>query len=129
MLLEVSRTPYLQHKQAHTTFPSLLVFLAYTLFVLLRTLSTRTPTIRTHAQAEFCLTSEAPGGIGGRLQSYAGLDGDMYLRGGGGAAASGVLNTGQPVVRSLLRDALRWWVQEYQVDGFCLVNAENLTQV
>lgn len=45
-------------------------------------------------QAEFCMTSEAGGGIGGRLQSYAGLDGDIYLRGGGGPEASGVLNTG-----------------------------------
>lgn len=36
---------------------------------------------------------------------------------------------GQPVVRQLLLDALRWWVTEYQVDGFCFVNAENLTQV
>eukprot|EP00879_Flechtneria_rotunda_P022431 GHRR01023681.1.p1 GENE.GHRR01023681.1~~GHRR01023681.1.p1 ORF type:complete len:577 (+),score=194.30 GHRR01023681.1:772-2502(+) len=79
-------------------------------------------------EAEFCLTSEAGGGIGGRLQSYAGLDGDMYLRGGGGPEATGVLNTGQPVVRQLLLDALRWWVTEYQVDGFCFVNAENLTQ-
>lgn len=40
-------------------------------------------------QAEFCLTSESGGGIGGRLQSYAGLDGDMYLRGGGGPEATG----------------------------------------
>lgn len=139
-------------------------------------------------QAEFCLTSESGGGIGGRLQSYAGLDGDMYLRGGGGPEATGrrhitqqcgrqscclrwswlstavpapewtilmcsarvvsaismlracipadlcaepagVLNTGQPVVRQLVMDALRWWVTEYQVDGFCFVNAENLTQV
>jgi hypothetical protein len=45
-------------------------------------------------QTDFCLTSEAGGGIGGRLQSYAGLDGDMYLRGGGGPDATGVLNTG-----------------------------------
>lgn len=45
-------------------------------------------------QAEFCITSEAPGGVSGRLQSMAGLDGDMYLRGGGGAVATGVLNTG-----------------------------------
>ena len=45
-------------------------------------------------QAEFSVTSESPGGIGGRLQSMAGLDGDIYLRGGGGPAASGVLNTG-----------------------------------
>jgi hypothetical protein len=45
-------------------------------------------------QAEFCMTSEAGGGIGGRLQSYAGLDGDIYLRGGGGPEATGVLNTG-----------------------------------
>jgi len=40
------------------------------------------------------MTSEAGGGIGGRLQSYAGLDGDIYLRGGGGPQATGVLNTG-----------------------------------
>lgn len=79
-------------------------------------------------EAEFCMTSEAGGGIGGRLQSYAGLDGDIYLRGGGGPEATGVLNTGQPVVRQLLLDALRLWVTEYQVDGFCFVNAENLTQ-
>eukprot|EP00878_Enallax_costatus_P025353 GHUV01027123.1.p1 GENE.GHUV01027123.1~~GHUV01027123.1.p1 ORF type:complete len:648 (+),score=120.67 GHUV01027123.1:549-2492(+) len=79
-------------------------------------------------EAEFCLTSESGGGIGGRLQSYAGLDGDMYLRGGGGPEATGVLNTGQPVVRQLVMDALRWWATEYQVDGFCFVNAENLTQ-
>lgn len=32
-------------------------------------------------------------------------------------------------MRQLLLDALRWWVTEYQVDGFCFVNAENLTQV
>jgi hypothetical protein len=32
-------------------------------------------------------------------------------------------------VRQLLLDALRHWVTEYQVDGFCFVNAENLTQV
>jgi pullulanase/glycogen debranching enzyme len=36
---------------------------------------------------------------------------------------------GQPVVKQLLLEALRWWVVEYQVDGFCFVNAENLTQV
>lgn len=49
-------------------------------------------------QAEFCMTSEAGGGIGGRLQSYAGLDGDIYLRGGGGPEATGVLNTGKASV-------------------------------
>lgn len=32
-------------------------------------------------------------------------------------------------MRQLLLDVLRWWVTEYQVDGFCFVNAENLTQV
>jgi hypothetical protein len=52
-------------------------------------------TLNRELQTDFCLTSEAGGGIGGRLQSYAGLDGDMYLRGGGGPAATGVLNTGQ----------------------------------
>lgn len=32
-------------------------------------------------------------------------------------------------MRQLLMEALRWWVVEYQVDGFCFVNADNLTQV
>jgi 1,4-alpha-glucan branching enzyme len=45
------------------------------------------------------------------------------------AAAVSVAGAAQPVVRQLLLDALRWWVAEYQVDGFCFVNAENLTQV
>jgi pullulanase/glycogen debranching enzyme len=58
----------------------------------------------------------------------AGLDGDMYVRGGGGPGARGVLNTGQPVVRQLVRSALRHWVSEFRVDGFVLVNAENLAQ-
>lgn len=79
-------------------------------------------------QAEFCLTAEVAGGAGGRLQSMAGLDGDMYVRGGGGSRARGVLNTGQPVVRQLVRSALRHWAIEYRVDGFVLVNAENLAQ-
>jgi hypothetical protein len=39
------------------------------------------------------------------------------------------MHAGQPVVRQLLLDALRHWVTEYKVDGFCFVNAENLTQV
>jgi hypothetical protein len=80
-------------------------------------------------QAEFCLTAEVAGGPGGRLQSVAGLDGDMYVRGGGGPRARGVLNTGQAAARRLVRDALRHWAREYHVDGFVLVHAENLAQV
>lgn len=79
-------------------------------------------------EAEFCLTAEVAGGPGGRLQSMAGLDGDMYVRGGGGPRARGVLNTGQTVVRQLVRASLHHWISEYRVDGFVLVNAENLAQ-
>lgn len=58
----------------------------------------------------------------------AALDGDVYVRGGGGPRARGVLNTGQPVVRRLVRAALRHWLLEYRVDGFVLVRSENLCQ-
>ncbi|KAI8471255.1 MAG: hypothetical protein J3K34DRAFT_520745 [Monoraphidium minutum] len=34
----------------------------------------------------------------------------------------------KPVVRRLLRDALRHWLAEFRVDGFVLVHAENLAQ-
>ena len=87
-----------------------------------------TPPFMLAPKAEFCLTAEVAGGPGGRLQSMAGLDGDMYVRGGGGPRARGVLNAGQPVVRNLVRSALRHWVGEYSVDGFVLVHAENLAQ-
>lgn len=50
------------------------------------------------------------------------------MRGGGGPRARGVLNAGQPVVRRLVRAALRHWAAEYRADGFVLVHAENLCQ-
>ena len=31
-------------------------------------------------------------------------------------------------VRALIVDALRHWAAEYDVDGFCFVNAENMAQ-
>jgi 1,4-alpha-glucan branching enzyme len=31
-------------------------------------------------------------------------------------------------VRALILDALRHWAAEYDVDGFCFVNAENMAQ-
>ena len=41
---------------------------------------------------------------------------------------SGVLNTGQVIVRHLLRDALRHWAREYCLDGFAVLNAETMCQ-
>jgi len=83
-------------------------------------------------EADFCLTADAAGGgspgAGARLQSLAGLDGALYLRGGGGYRGGGVLNAGQPAVRALALAALRRWASEYRVDGFVLANAENLAQ-
>lgn len=39
-----------------------------------------------------------------------------------------MLNCGHPVVRQLVLSALRHWASEYRVEGFCFLNAENLTQ-
>ena len=40
-----------------------------------------------------------------------------------------VLAAGHPAVRPLVLESLRHWAEEYQLDGFSLVNAENLVQV
>jgi pullulanase/glycogen debranching enzyme len=85
-------------------------------------------------EADFCLTADAAGGgspgAGARLQSLAGLDGAIYLRGGGGfrGGGGGVLNAGQPAVRALALASLRRWSEAYRADGFVLANAENLAQ-
>ena len=42
----------------------------------------------------------------------------------GGFTVSG--SCGQ--VRAIILDALRHWAAEYDVDGFCFVNAENMAQ-
>lgn len=39
----------------------------------------------------------------------------------------GVLNCGHAVVRRLVRDSVMYLAREYQVDGFCFLNAETLT--
>ena len=39
-----------------------------------------------------------------------------------------MLNTGQVIVRHLLRDALRHWAREYCLDGFAVLNAETMCQ-
>lgn len=72
-------------------------------------------------QVEFCLTSE---GTDKRPQasSLRGLDAATYYR------HNGVLNCGHAVVRQLVLDSLHHWAEEYQVDGFCFVNAETLVQ-
>ncbi len=66
----------------------------------------------------------AEGGEGGPTFSYRGLDNAVYyLRDdkGGYANYSGcgnTLNTSHPVVRRLILDSLRYWVEEMHVDGF-----------
>ena len=72
-------------------------------------------------QVEYCFTSE---GTDKRPQasSLRGLDAATYYR------HNGVLNCGHPVVRNLILDSLHHWADEYQVDGFCFVNAETLVQ-
>ncbi len=50
-------------------------------------------------------------------------------RGGGGPEGGSVLNAGQSAVRALVATSLRHWAQEFLVDGFVFVNAENLAQV
>lgn len=38
-----------------------------------------------------------------------------------------MLNCGHAVVRRLILDSLRLWVQDYRIDGFAFLNAEALT--
>lgn len=72
-------------------------------------------------QVEYCFTSE---GTDKRPQasSLRGLDAATYYR------HNGVLNCGHACVRQLILDSLHHWAIEYQVDGFCFVNAETLVQ-
>ncbi|KAK9820150.1 hypothetical protein WJX72_006684 [[Myrmecia] bisecta] len=72
-------------------------------------------------QVEYCFTAE---GSDERpnASSLRGLDAAIYYRG------NGVLNCGHAVVRQVIIDSLRHWAGEYQVDGFCFVNAETLVQ-
>ena len=70
---------------------------------------------------EYCFTSE---GTDKRPQasSLRGLDAATYYR------HNGLLNCGHAVVRQLILDSLHYWADDYQVDGFCFVNAETLVQ-
>jgi len=77
-------------------------------------------------QLEFCVTSELSDPADAGLQGMMGIDGAVYYRRGGNGKQ--ILNTGHPVVRKLVVDTLLHWAQEYCVDGFVLINAENLVQ-
>jgi len=54
--------------------------------------------------------------------SLRGLDNGGYYR------PNGVLNCGRPAVAQLALSALRNWAEQYAVDGFCFLNAENMVQ-
>ena len=73
------------------------------------------------SQVEYCFTSEGTDKRP-RASSLRGLDAATYYR------HNGVLNCGHAVVRQLVMDSLHHWADEYQVDGFCFVNAETLVQ-
>lgn len=72
-------------------------------------------------QVEYCFTSEGTDKRP-RASSLRGLDAATYYR------HNGVLNCGHACVRQLIMDSLHHWAMEYQVDGFCFVNAETLVQ-
>lgn len=73
-------------------------------------------------KVEFCMTGEVLDEAV-KLETLRGLDPEVYFRPGQEA----ILNTGHPVVRQLVRRAMQHWVNEYCVDGFVVVNADNLT--
>jgi len=67
----------------------------------------------------------AEGGHGGPTLSFRGLDNRAYyiLEQGGGRYADysgcgNTLNANQPIVRRMIVDSLRYWVEEMHVDGF-----------
>lgn len=72
-------------------------------------------------QVEYSLTGEGWDDDASAV-SLRGLDAAVYYR------AKGVLNCGHAHVRALILDSLRHWARTYNVDGFCFVNAETLTQ-
>lgn len=72
-------------------------------------------------QVEYCFTGEGSDAFPAP-QSLRGLDAGIYYRSGS------LLNAGHAAVRSLVVDSLKHWAREYDVDGFCFVNAENMVQ-
>ncbi len=70
---------------------------------------------------EYCFTGEGSDAIPAPT-SLRGLDAGIYYRTGS------LLNAGHAAVRTLVVDSLRHWAREYDVDGFCFVNAENMVQ-
>jgi hypothetical protein len=76
----------------------------------------------THAlQVEYCFTGEGSDAFPAPT-SLRGLDAGIYYRTGS------LLNGGHAAVRTLIVDSLKHWACEYDVDGFCFVNAENMVQ-
>ncbi|KAL6759536.1 hypothetical protein V8C86DRAFT_1289639 [Haematococcus lacustris] len=74
---------------------------------------------------EFCITAEGADALSGGLQGMRGVDAALYYR--TLPDRSTVLATGHPVVRQLVLEALRHWATEFNLQGFCFVNAEHLT--
>lgn len=72
-------------------------------------------------QVEYCFTGEGSDAVPAPT-SLRGLDAGIYYRTGS------LLNAGHAAVRTLVLDSLRHWAWEYDVDGFCFVNAENIVQ-
>ncbi|GAX79475.1 hypothetical protein CEUSTIGMA_g6916.t1 [Chlamydomonas eustigma] len=75
---------------------------------------------------DFCMTAESSEPSSGRLQGMRGISGETYYRSTNNGQA--VLRSGHPVVRRMIVDCLHHWAQEYRVDGFYVLNAENLCQ-
>eukprot|EP00887_Chlorella_sp_A99_P002052 scaffold18.g2052.t1 len=73
------------------------------------------------AQFDFAFTAEGTDAQPTTL-SLRGLDHAACYR------HNGVLNCGHAAVRDMLMSALRSWAQEYGLDGFCFINAENMVQ-
>ncbi len=74
--------------------------------------------IEVWVQLEFCDTAEGRDPNGSPV-SLRGLDGGMYYR-------EGVLNVGHSATWPLVIGSLQHWLDAYNVDGFCVVNAETL---
>lgn len=72
-------------------------------------------------QVEYCFTGEGSDAAPAPV-SLRGLDAGVYYR------AGSLLNCGHAAVRSLVVDSLRHWALEYDIDGFCFVNAETMAQ-
>ncbi|KAK1277406.1 hypothetical protein QJS04_geneDACA003417 [Acorus gramineus] len=80
---------------------------------------------------EVVFTHTAEGGDAAcQMITFRGIDNSSYyiVKGDSGSGANNALNCNNPTVQQMILDSLRFWVNEFHIDGFCFINASSLTR-